>query len=230
MNRYERNKQMISEKDQQVLKRASVCIVGCGGLGGYVLEMLTRIGIGHITIVDGDVFDPSNLNRQLMSSEPVLGQPKVDVAKTRMHEVNSEVVITAKQVFIDEGNALSVLEGHDVIVDALDSIDARMVVMYASELLKLPFVHGAIAGWYGQVTTIFPTDRTLEKIYKEGVVKGIEKQLGNPSFTPGLVASIQVSEVVKVLLGKGDLLRGKVFLIDLKENEFNQVILQSDDN
>jgi molybdopterin/thiamine biosynthesis adenylyltransferase len=220
--RYEKNG-IFTQTQMKELKSKRVCIVGCGGLGGYILEMFSRVGVGFITVIDGDVFDESNLNRQLLSDEKSIGLPKVSAAIRRIHTVNSEVELTAHQVFLSEENAQSLVEKHDLVIDALDSIDARRVLQKTCEALNIPFVHGAIAGWYGQVTTIFPGDRTLDLLYPKDAQRGVESELGNPSFTPATIASIQVSEGLKVLTGSKDLLRNKVLHIDLLRNSFDVV-------
>jgi len=219
--RYAKNSQMLSVDEVAHLHLKKVCVIGCGGLGGYIIEMLGRIGVGHLTVIDGDVFDISNLNRQLLSTEDGIGISKAEAAGTRLKTVNSEIKVTAHTVFVDEKNVNALIQGHDVIVDALDSIEARKWVAKACTELSIPFVHGAIAGWYGQVSTIFPGDNTLEKLYHAQSGKGDEVQLGNPSFTPALVASIQVSEVIKLLIDRGDVLRNQVMHIDLLCNEIN---------
>jgi len=121
--------------------------------------------------------------------------------------------------------ATTLLKDHNVIVDALDSIKTRIIVQSTSTKLNIPMVHGAIGGFYGQVTTIFPNDKTLDFLYPENsrVDKGVEEELGNPSFIPPLVASIQVAEVIKILINRGDLLRKKVLFIDVLNNNFDLV-------
>ncbi len=220
MRRYERNKATLSEEENQVLQQSRVCVVGCGGLGGYVIEMLARLGVGTITAIDGDVFDESNLNRQILCDEKVLGQSKALTAKNRMAIVNSEIKVHAVHELLTSDNGECLLGGHDVVVDALDNIDTRFLIQGICEKLRIPFVHGAIAGWYGQVATIFPGDRTLDKIYKSRTSSGKEKLLGNPSFTPALVSSTQVSEVAKILINRGKLIRKQVLFINLLEHEY----------
>lgn len=202
-----------------ILRNNKVCIVGSGGLGGYILEMLTRVGIGSITIIDGDVFDETNLNRQILATSDSINRVKVEVARERMKQVNPEVKVVGIEIFLNEDNVSTLIQGHDLVVDSLDSIDARITLEKACETMGIPLVHGAIAGWYGQVTTIFPGDRTLTTIYKTKTGKGVEKKIGNPSFTPACIASFQVSEVLKVLLGLGEILRKKLLMIDLLDNE-----------
>jgi molybdopterin-synthase adenylyltransferase len=199
-------------------------VVGCGGLGGYVVEMLGRLGIGHITAVDGDVFEESNFNRQILSDETSIGISKANKAVERMSIVNSNIVVKSvfKRLTLDNGR--EIISGHDVVIDALDNIESRLNLQQLCEEEQIPLIHGAIAGWYGQVTTILPGDKTLNLIYKNATSnKGIEKDLGNPSFTPAHIASIQVSECLKLLLGKEQLLRNKVLFINMLDLEYDVV-------
>jgi molybdopterin-synthase adenylyltransferase len=220
-NRYSKNQNMLSEAENQRLRSFRVAVVGCGGLGGYIIEMLARLGIGHITAIDGDVFDESNLNRQLFSLPANVGQSKALEAKSRIQKVNPEVTVNAIAGYLTAENALKLLSGHDVICDALDSMSARRVVQDAAEKTETPLIHGAIAGWYAQVCTIFPGDRTLDRIYPEEFNKGEEAELGNPSFTPALAASVQVAEVLKVLLNKGETLRNRLLVINTLLHEYS---------
>lgn len=219
-DRYQRNMNMLSTEENESLRRFKVCVIGCGGLGGYVIELLGRLGIGTITAVDGDVFEPSNLNRQLLSTEEELGNSKALAAADRMKKVNSDVTVHPIRAFVTEENCSDIIKGHDLVVDALDNMTARRLLENHCEKQDIPFIHGAIAGWYGQVSTIMPGDRTLQKIYPPDENKGVETELGNPSFSPALVASIQAAEVLKVLLHRGELLRNKLLTIDLFNQEY----------
>ncbi len=220
MKRYSRNHSCITEIDQQLLAKSKVCVLGAGGLGGYIVEMLGRIGVCDITVVDGDVFDESNLNRQLISNNLNIGMSKVLCTYNHMREVNDEVKINPVNKFINKDNSDKIIKGHDVVVDALDNNNIRKIVFASCKKLNIPFVYGAIAGWYGQVATIYPSDQTLDILLKKASNKGKEKLLGNPSFTPALVASIEVSEVIKILTHKGELLRNGFLYIDLLANEY----------
>ena len=126
---------------------------------------------------------------------------------------------------LTQQNGIDILKGHDVIIDALDSISTRLLLESMAEELNTPLIHGAIAGWYGQVSTIFPGDRTLSKLYPDPNMKGLEKELGNPSFTPALVASIEASEAVKVLIGRGSPLRNKLLCLNLLDHEYEIIDL-----
>ena len=223
MLRYSRNKNLMSDDEIILLSQKKVCVLGLGGLGGYIVEMLSRIGVGSLTLVDGDVFDETNLNRQLFSSMNNLGSSKALEAEKRVKGINPLTKVIPVYEFIDSSNAMKIIANHDVIVDALDSIDLRKSIAKVCTELNLPLVHGAIAGWYGQVATIYPNDTTLDILYPKDIKRGIEKELGNPSFTPALVASIQVSEVIKLLLNRGDLLRNSFMMIDLYTNDIEVI-------
>lgn len=217
-DRYQRNG-IVTYEEQMLMKQKKVCVIGCGGLGGYIIEMLSRFGIGTMTVVDGDVFDATNLNRQLLSTLNTLGKSKAFTAAERVENIDSSLTVQVVATVLDRENASDILKGHDVVVDALDSNSARLILLDACKELNIPLVHGAIGGWFGQVSTVFPEDEFIRSRVRGMANKGIEKQIGNPSFTPACIASIQVAEVVKVLLGRGELLREKIMFIDLLNNE-----------
>jgi molybdopterin/thiamine biosynthesis adenylyltransferase len=220
--RYQRNRKALSVRDQLTLFRSSVAVVGCGGLGGYVIEELARLGVGRIIAIDPDVFEEHNLNRQLLSSPDNLGKAKVEAASRRIGEINPSVTLVPVRSALSRENGAGLLGGCRVAVDCLDSITVRLELAEVCTGLGIPLVHGAIAGWYGHVATQFPGDDTLQAIYgsrKTG--KGVEESLGNPSFTPALVASLEVAEVCKLLVGQGTTLRGRQLMIDLFSMEMH---------
>jgi len=220
--RYARNLGPISPEEQTLLRSCRVCVVGCGGLGGFLTEYLGRIGVGFITVADGDRFDETNLNRQLLSSEENLGMSKAAEAKKRLEQINSSIHVEATEQFLSEENASSILEGHDLILDALDSIPHRLMLQQVCRELEIPLIHGAVEGWFGQVTTVFPGDNSLSRIYPgpSQTVPGGEVP-GTLSFVPGLIASLQAAEAVRLLLGKEPALRRKVLFADLLANRFD---------
>jgi len=222
--RYQRNRSTISTSQQLTLFRSRVAVIGCGGLGGYVLEELARLGIGTIVAVDPDVFEEHNLNRQLLATPATLGRPKVVAAAARIAEINPAVTVIPYRLAYGPGNGHELLGGSDLVVDALDSIPTRLALADSCAELGIPLVHGAIGGWYGQVTTQFPGDDTLQQIYRHWASgKGVEQQLGNPAFTPAVVASLQVAEVCKLLLGEGEPLRRRKLVINLMDMEFEEI-------
>lgn len=218
--RYQRNRTMLSCRDQLCLFSSHVAVIGSGGLGGHVVEGLARLGVGHITVIDPDIFEEHNLNRQLLSSPAALGRDKVAVAAERIAEINPAVTVTPVVKAFSAANGLGLLAGALVAVDALDSIEVRLELADVCRQLDIPLVHGAIAGWYGHVATQMPEDRSIETIYhKAAGQRGIEQKLGNPSFTPAVVAALEVAEVCKVLLDRGELLRRRMLIVDLLDME-----------
>lgn len=218
MQRYLRNFPSLSESEQSLLLKSSVCVAGCGGLGGYSIELLARIGIGKITVIDGDIFDETNLNRQLLSKESNIGINKALSAKKRIKQINPEIECTAIETFLNENNAEELINGHDVVIDALDDIPSRFILQSACKKISIPMIHGAVEDWYGQVSTIFPNDDTLQKIYSGNLEK--TKISGTLAFAPPIISSIQVSEAVKVIIKRGTLLRYKLLVVDLLDQTF----------
>lgn len=221
--RNDRNLGTVSPEEQKLLHGKSVLVAGCGGLGGTVIEELTRIGVGMITAVDGDVFEESNLNRQVLSNELDLGRPKAVEAEEQMKVINSEVTVRPVVEFVKADNARQLVAGHEVVVDALDNISSRKILEAACEAEGIPLVHGAIAGWNGQVAVIMPGDRIIEMIYSGDEDKGSERETGNPAFTPAVVASMQAAEVIKLLLGREGVLKNRMLMVDLLNHCYETV-------
>jgi len=218
--RYQPNSGVISLSEQAKLLQSKVAIIGAGGLGGTVLELLARMGIGKLIIADKDLIVDSNLNRQILSTETNLRQNKAEVAVRRVKEINSSIEITGHSIFINSDNVEKIIEGAEVVVDALDNLPSRFVLQKACRDLKIPLVHGAIAGFNGQLTTIFPEDKGLELIYgsnKNLPEHGSEAELGAPTVTPALIASLEAQEVVKILLKRGKLFRNRLLYIDIED-------------
>ncbi len=217
--RYQRNLGVISPSEQVKLLQSKVVIIGAGGLGGTVLELLSRMGIGELIIADKDIIEDSNLNRQILSNEINLGQNKAEVAIRRVKEINSSVEITGYSVFIDSKNVKKFIKDAEVVVDALDNLPSRFVLQRSCQDLKIPLVHGAIAGFNGQLTTIFPQDKGLELIYgsdRDLPEHGSEATLGAPTMTPALIASLEAQEVIKILLKRGKLFRNRLLYLDIE--------------
>ena len=218
--RYSRNVNAFSREEVEAIHEKSVCVAGCGGLGGYAAMCLARFGVGRLTLVDGDVFDASNLNRQLFCTERNLGRSKALEAKEALTAVNSEVEITVRAEMLTADNSASILSGCDAAVDCLDSASARLILEAGCEAAGIPFVHGAIGGFYGQVCSVFPGDGVVGALYGGKEAAPSNNAAGNPPFTPQMVAAIQCSETLKLLAGREDLLRKKLLIIDLLQNTF----------
>lgn len=218
--RYERNYKTISHEDQKKLAESTVAIVGCGGLGGTMAEELARLGIGRLILIDGDHFEESNLNRQLFSTENNVGEKKVKAAKKRLRTVNSEVTLTLYDKWFSVENAQELFNDANLVLDALDSINRRVELEKACHSLNIPLVYAGIAGWFGMLGVSMPGDFSVSKIFKEGVDKGVEKEWGNPPFTPWTLSSLTVAEAVKIIVGRESSLRNSWLQIDLLYMEF----------
>ena len=220
-DRYLRNMKTLSEADQIRLLESTVCIVGLGGLGGTVTETLTRMGIGRFCLVDGDVFEGHNLNRQLFSSVDRIGMPKVDAAVMRVKTINPGLEVVATSAYLTPENADTLLGSCDLVVDCLDNIHSRFTLEAAAKRAGIPMVSAAVAGISGHVTTIFPEDKGLEIIYgpedQLTMTKGAETQLGCLAPGVNLIASLECAEVLKVLLQNDKTLRNKLLVVDLAD-------------
>ena len=217
--RYERNIPALSEKECEILLGKRVLVVGCGGLGGHLIDMLARIGVGFLRVVDGDVFEPSNLNRQLLSEVPLLGVSKARAAAARVSRVNPEITVEAVDSFLTEKNARRLLLSCDVVLDGLDNIESRRILAEDCQRSGIPYIYGAVNGWVAQAAISMPGDHLVEKLYPEGSVLKNKSVL---SFTPALCASMQVSLCVKLLTGR-PVETGKLYYFDLLNQEFESI-------
>lgn len=205
---------MLSSKAPDKVKNKTAFVVGCGGLGCYVVEYLARIGMGKIIIADNDTFCQLNMNRQLYSTSNTLQKSKVASAKERVSQINPNIACVIHQTEINKENISSIAEGCDIVFDCCDNVETRLMLEKYCEKADIPLIHGALNDIYGQVATVYPGDRTLEKLYYN-CQSHPSKTL---SYVPAIVAGIQVSEGVKALSGEGNTLKGKVMLIDLLNN------------
>ena len=223
--RYARNRKTLSDEDQLKLSNSCVAIVGCGGLGGYIAEQLARIGIGRLVIFDGDRFEASNLNRQIMATELNIGQWKVEAARERLRSVNSEVQVEIVEGWFEEDKAPELLQQVDLVCDGLDSRDSRVMLERVCHQMDLPLVYASIAGWFGQLGVSLPGDFSVLRLFGRGE-RGVERAWGNPAFTPAVLASLSVAETVKLLVGRQSSLRHAWLQVDLLTMEFERFEIQ----
>jgi molybdopterin/thiamine biosynthesis adenylyltransferase len=227
--RYVKNVGTVGLDGQATLLASRVLLVGTGGLGGTAAELLARMGIGALVIMDPDTFDETNLNRQNFACSGALGQPKVDVVAERLLEINCDVEVIRHRMAASADNLPGLIAGVDIVIDALDTIDDRLMLQRACREAGKVMVHGAIAGTSLQVTTVYPGEKGLAELLPEtsdaGKARGIEVETGNPATTPVLTAVLQVQEAVKVLLGKGDTLRGRMLYMDIDSWTFEFIEL-----
>lgn len=220
-DRYLRNK-ILRIGDQELLKSSKVVVFGLGGLGGFVVEGLARMGVGELIIIDIDVFSESNLNRQRFCTEDKIGMPKVATVKSELSRINSEVIVHTidERLSFDEIVNLLSDEKVKLVVDCLDTKKDKLSLEKACSETKKVLIHGAISGYIGEVATIYPDDHLLESIYKDK--NDVDDEYGNTSFTPMLVAAFQVSEAIKVLIDE-NVDHGELIYIDLKNNEVTKL-------
>ncbi len=217
--RYRRSQQSLTREDQRVLLESRVALVGLGGLGGYVLEALVRMGVGTIRGADGDIFEPSNLNRQLLSETDALDRPKAEAAAARVARLNPAVDFEPVAEFLTEATVDAFLEGADVVVDALGGLDFRKPLKDAAERAGAPLVTAAVAGWCGVVAVTAPGGLSPADLLPAG--GGVEDELGTPAPTVMLAGSLQAARVIHLLLGKGR--PGEGLLFDLADGTFEPV-------
>jgi molybdopterin/thiamine biosynthesis adenylyltransferase len=228
--RYLRNMETISIEEQLKLSRSRVAVVGAGGLGGHVVLLLARLGIGQLVVVDYDVFDETNLNRQALSNVNSLGKSKSGEAVELVTSINPGVEVLPYQVKLNTSDASEILAGSDVVVDALDNIPDRFVLEEVCKKLGIPLVHGALAGFEGRLMTIFPGDPGLKHLYGGNEradserSKSPESVLGVPAPTPSLIATLQVMEVIKIILKRGKVFRKVMLHVDLETGEMNEFV------
>ncbi|MBQ3292284.1 MAG: HesA/MoeB/ThiF family protein [Mogibacterium sp.] len=216
--RHIRNIPALSEEDMDKLAESHVLIAGCGGLGGNIIENLARVGVGKLTVVDGDTFTDSNLNRQILSTSDNLGCLKAEAAAARVNSIDPEIEVRPVCEFITKENAVTLMTGVDLVVDALDSVEARLILEDAAEEAGLTIIHGAIRGWDLQAMVVPPGSRLLHELYYQAPPKTISTSL---SFTPAACASIESALAVRCLCGRATPLDGKLLTGSLKEMDFD---------
>lgn len=216
--RYQRNIGTFGVEGQIKLLESTVMVIGLGGLGGSILEQISRAGFGTIIGVDPDVFDQSNLNRQLLSTEHAIGEEKVAAAEKRVQEINSAVSITGHACKL-QGLADGLWQGLDMVFDCLDNIPDRLILADKCARADCPLIHGAIAGWYVEVGVVWPGSKMLERYY-QGQTEGMEKELGTPASTAMMTASIMAAKAVQVLTGSDLSKESKMHAFNLLDNEW----------
>ena len=215
--RYLRNAGSLGIAGQKKLLQSKALLVGVGGLGGTIAQLLARMGLGAMVMADGDSFSEDNLNRQAFSFEPNVGSSKVRVAQEEIARINAATEVEVFEGFAAEKEFAALIERVQVAIDALDNMPSRFRLEKACRDARIPLVHGAVAGFTGQVTTIYPEDVGFRAFYgdpRSAPEKGVEVELGNLAGIVSTIASLQVQEVIKVLTGLGRPLRNRLLFVD----------------
>ena len=224
---------ILSKSEQERLKESKITVIGCGGIGGAAIEMLARMGIGNLQIVDKDTFNVSNINRQLMSSFKNVGKPKTDVTKKTIQSINPFVNVKTFEGELNSSNVENIIKESHLVVDALDNLVSRIILSRSALKLKIPFIHGAIHGTMGQVTVFNNETPKYEELFKlpsqnkELTPKVIEEVLKLSQDVPpvlgpvpNIVGCLQASESLKIITKKGkSILAPKILNFDLMRNE-----------
>lgn len=231
MSRYERQMQLpqFGEAGQRKLNDAKVLIVGAGGLGTPVSSYLAAAGVGTIGIMDGDLVEKKNLHRQVMHPEGHVGIRKARSAKRMMQGLNSEIVVNAYTTFYTEENALEITGEYDLVVDCSDNFDTRYLTNATCLELGIPWVFGAVHHFEGQVSVFgmleegAPCYECLFPSFLEKAPMSSKAILGT---VPAVVGSLQATEAIKILLGLGEILSGRLLHVDLLRQSFETVTIE----
>lgn len=225
-----RQMSIVTKSEQKRFQEAKIAVIGCGGIGGEVIEMLARMGVGQLNVVDKDYFDLSNLNRQILSSLDSLGLSKSAVAKERVRKINPYTKVNAFNVELKENNIEHIVGDCEIIIDALDNIVTRIIVSRYAKENNLIYIHGAIHGTMGQVTVFNPKNeldyetlfslpskgKKLNSEVKEEVLKltnGVPPVIGP---IPNIIGCIEAMEAFKIVTGIGKPIEApKVLTLDL---------------
>lgn len=225
-----RQMSIVTRSEQQRFKDAKITVIGCGGIGGETIEMLARMGIGELVLVDKDAFDLSNLNRQTLASIKDLGLDKSAVAAEKVRTINPYVKTTTFNEHVDLSNIDKVIGDSDIVIDALDNVLTRVIVSRKAKEKGIPYIHGAIHGTLGQITVFLPnSEKTYEEMFNlpsvgrelddetvealKNVTSGVPPVIGP---TPNLIGCLEAFEAYKVITGVGKVtVAPKILTFDL---------------
>ena len=225
-----RQMSIVTRSEQERFKDAKITVIGCGGIGGETIEMLARMGIGELILVDKDAYDLSNLNRQTLATIKDLGLVKSEVAAEKVRLINPYVKTTTFNEHIDQTNIDKVIADSDIVIDALDNVLTRVIVSRKAKEKGIPYIHGAIHGTMGQITVFLPnSDKTYEEMFNlpslgkelddetvaalKNVTSGVPPVIGP---TPNLIGCLEAMEAYKVITGVGKVtVAPKILTFDL---------------
>ncbi|WP_405265271.1 HesA/MoeB/ThiF family protein [Methanobrevibacter sp.] len=236
-----RQMSIVTRSEQERFKDAKITVIGCGGIGGETIEMLARMGIGELILVDKDAYDLSNLNRQTLATINDLGLVKSEVAAEKVRLINPYVKTTTFNEHIDQTNINKVIADSDIVIDALDNVLTRVIVSRKAKEKGIPYIHGAIHGTMGQITVFLPnSDKTYEEMFNlpsvgkelddetiealKNVTSGVPPVIGP---TPNLIGCLEAFEAYKIITGVGKVtVAPKILTFDLLDlGSFSEVEL-----
>ncbi|HPR13333.1 MAG TPA: HesA/MoeB/ThiF family protein [Bacteroidales bacterium] len=223
----------IGIEGQKKIKKASVMVIGAGGLGSPVLQYLAGAGIGKIGIVDFDIVSEENLQRQILYGAEDVGKLKAIIAGKRLEKLNSFVNIEILNIKVDSNNALKLFRNYDIIIDATDNLSARYLINDACVILNKPMIHGAIYKYEAQVAVFNyqggPTYRCYNPYRETGEsLDPLPSEVGIINVLPGIAGTYMAGETVKIITGTGEVLSGKVLLINIADNSHRILSVKGD--
>lgn len=235
-NRYARNLLVpeIGYEGQLALKNSSAIIIGAGGLGSTSSLYLAAAGVGRIGILDSDIVELSNLQRQVIHNTSTIGIPKVESAKRKLDDLNPLIEINTYHLRISGENAPGIIKDFDIVIDATDNFETRYLLNHLCVELNKPFIFGAVYQFSGQMSVFDasrgPCFRCVFKNRPEDSQTGESKEIGIVGAVPGTIGSLQAIEALKIILGKGNPAVGRLILYDGLETSFQQISLSKDPN
>jgi sulfur-carrier protein adenylyltransferase/sulfurtransferase len=236
INRYSRHLLLpeVGVEGQEKICNAKVLCIGTGGLGAPLGLYLAAAGVGKLGMVDFDVVDFSNLQRQVIHGESTLGKLKVDSAKARISDLNSSIDVVTYNTRLTSENALDIFKDYDIIVDGTDNFPTRYLANDAAVLLGKPYIYGCILRFEGQASVFYSKEGPCYRcLYPEPPPPGLVPSCaegGVLGILPGIVGLIQANEVIKLILGKGETLVGRLLLFDALAMKFKELRLRKDKN
>jgi adenylyltransferase/sulfurtransferase len=217
----------IGQNGQQKLLSAKVCIIGAGGLGSAVGYYLTAAGVGTIAIIDSDIVELSNLQRQIAHSIQGIGKPKAESAKTTFQALNPDVKIIPMNFRITKQNILGIIKDYDIVVDCSDNFSTRFLVNDACIFTKKILVTGAIFKFEGQLTVVIPGDgpcyRCLFEEPPPPELRRSPQDAGLLGAIPGVIGALQATEVLKIIIGLGGIMKGELLIWEALKSSFRKV-------
>ena len=219
-SRFCRNRGLLTAGEQARLLQCHAAVFGCGGLGGYAMTALARLGLGSLTICDYDVFSESNLNRQVFCYEDSIGMPKAVVAQNELARIASHTQVRPITCAATVENLPQILQGTDIAVDCLDNFASRLALEKAAAEAGIPLVHGTLAGYEGFVfQSSQKTEAGLHALCHEDERKGAENRAGVPVFTVAAIAAMQTVMAMRILLGRPGMDQSGMWHLDLSVPE-----------
>jgi molybdopterin/thiamine biosynthesis adenylyltransferase len=220
---------LLDKEEQEKFRNAKITVIGCGGIGGQTIEMLARMGIGSMVLVDEDAFDWTNLNRQTLATANDIGFEKSKVAKQKVEQINPYVNVECFTEHVDESNIDKLIQDANIVIDALDNVLTRVIVSRKARENRIPFIHGAIHGTMGQITVFLSNTKSYEELFNlpsfereltsdvidelKGIAGATPPAIGP---TPNLIGCLEAMEAFKIITGIGKVtVAPKILTFDL---------------